>query len=87
MAKNPYVAGFEEDYDYGFTFEDENHDHVSSLEEENLNLKARLQELHKTFKPLLENLAKNPEKPMIKWPNRKEIIERQLNRLETLTKV
>jgi hypothetical protein len=86
MAKN------EEEYDFGFTFADEDEivadtKSVLNLQDQVEDLKSRLHDLNKIFKPLLENLAKNPDKPMIKWPNRKEIIEKQLKRLEALTKV
>lgn len=92
MAKNPYGEPFDEDNDFGFTFanEDEivseNGTHAN-LQVEIQDLKERLQALNKMFRPLLENLSKNPEKPMIKWPNRKEIIDKQLKKLDTLTKV
>lgn len=84
------MAKDDDEYDFGFTFADE--DEISSpvvgtLEEEVANLKERLRDVNKIFKPLLENLAKNPDKPMIKWPNRKEIIDKQLKKLEALTKV
>ena len=90
MAKNPYGEPFDDDNDFGFTFADE--DEISSpaigtLEEEVANLKSRLQELKKIFRPLLENLSKNPEKPMIKWPNREQVILKQLEKLDKLTKV
>lgn len=86
------MAKVEDEYDFGFTFADEDEiiqgtESFSNLEEEIKDLKNRLHDLNKIFKPLLENLAKNPDKPMIKWPNRKEIIDKQLKRLEALTKV
>jgi hypothetical protein len=92
MPKNPFGEAFEDDYDFGFTFADE--DEVvadtkvyASLQEEIEDLKSRLKSLNAIFLPLLENLAKDPDKPMIKWPNRKDIIEKQITKLKTLTKV
>ena len=83
--KNTYLD-LADDNDFGFTFAHEeellesNPSH-SSLQEEVNDLKKRLAALNKIFMPLLENLSKDPDKPMIKWPNRKDIL------LKTLTKV
>lgn len=92
MAKNPYGEGFDDDNDFGFTFASEDEivaetNSYSSLQEEVDDLKKRLASVHKMFMPLLENLAKDPDKPMIKWPNRKEVIDKQIKKLEALTKV
>lgn len=92
MAKNPYGEGFDDDHDFGFTFADEDelletNKGYSTLQEQVDDLKNRLEAVHKMFMPLLENLAKDPDKPMIKWPNRKEIIDKQIKKLITLTKV
>ena len=89
--KNIYLDLEDED-DFGFTFADENdiveeNKEYSSLQEQVDDLKQRLTALNKIFMPLLENLAKDPDKPMIKWPNRKDIIEKQIKKLNTLTKV
>ncbi len=88
--KNNYLDLIEDD-DFGFSFSNEeeiieNHGY-STLQEEVDDLKKRLAALNKIFRPLLENLAKDPDKPMIKWPNRKSIIDKQIKKLDTLTKV
>lgn len=91
VEKNKYLV--EEDaYDFGFSFSDEEeivstNTEYASLNEQVDDLKQRLQALNKIFMPLLENLAKDPDKPMIKWPNRKEIIEKQMKRLKQITTV
>jgi hypothetical protein len=36
--------------------------------------------------PLLYNLMKNPEKDYIKWPNRKPIIESQIQKILEITR-
>lgn len=36
--------------------------------------------------PLLVNLMKNPEKDTIKWPNRKPIIEKQIEKILAITR-
>lgn len=89
--KNIYLDLEDED-DFGFTFADEGeileeNKTYSSLQEQVDDLKQRLVALNKIFLPLLENLSKDPDKPMIKWPNRKEQIEKQIKKLKTLTKV
>ena len=92
MAKNPYGEGFDDVDDFGFTFANEDDivqetSSYSTLQEQVDDLKNRLQAVHKMFMPLLENLAKDPDKPMIKWPNRKEIIDKQIKKLTAITKL
>lgn len=91
VEKNNYLDLADDD-DFGFTFaheEDivETNREYSSLQEQVDDLKQRLHAVNKIFMPLLENLAKDPDKPMIKWPNRKEVIDKQIKKLGTLTKV
>ena len=91
VDKNKYVE-LNEDNDFGFTFSNEDEIITSnveyaSLQEQVDDLKQRLQALNKIFLPLLENLAKDPDKPMIKWPNRKDIIDKQIAKLKSITKV
>lgn len=89
--KNKYLDLDDSD-DFGFTFSDEeeiitSNTNYASLNEEVDDLKQRLQALQKIFLPLLENLAKDSDKPMIKWPNRKETIDKQIKKLKQLTNV
>lgn len=46
----------------------------------------RLTKLEQMIVPLLVNLMKNPEKDYIKWPNRKPIIEAQIEKILQLTR-
>jgi hypothetical protein len=76
--------------DFGFTFTDD--DEITtpvyeSMSDEVNDLKSRLQAIEKIFLPLLENLARDPDKPMIRWPNRKEVIDRQIKKLKSLTNI
>lgn len=92
MSKKIQDEEFDEDYDFGFTFANEDDvvtgtQSYSNLQEQVDDLKTRIKSLNKMFKPLLENLARDPDKEMIKWPNRKEIIDKQLKKLESLTKI
>jgi hypothetical protein len=84
--KNKYLE-LNEDNDFGFTFSNEEDIINTSLQEQVDDLKQRLQALNKIFMPLLEKLAKDTDKPMIKWPNRKEVIDKQIAKLKSITKV
>jgi hypothetical protein len=77
--------------DFGFTAVDEDeiintNTNYSSLNEEVDDLRKRLHACEKIFLPLLQNLAKNPDKEMIKWPNRGPIIEKQIENLLKITR-
>lgn len=50
------------------------------------DVKSRLAELEKLIMPLLVNLMKNPDKEYIYWPNRKEKIQEQIDRVLSLTR-
>ena len=50
------------------------------------DVKSRLNELEKLIMPLLVNLMKNPDKEYIYWPNRKEKIQEQIDRVLSLTR-
>lgn len=66
------------DFDFGFTAVTE--DELDSVQQASTAAKAasetadsweaKCADLYNTFKPLLNNLAKNPEKDYIYWPNR-----------------
>ena len=91
VVKNKYLI--EDDaYDFGFSFSNEEeivstHTEYASMSEQVEDLKERLHALNKIFLPLLENLAKDPDKPMIKWPNRKDVIDKQIKKLKQITNV
>jgi len=76
--------------DFGFSFTDEEELVRLSKESAHLvdqikDLKIRLEKLRYMFLPLLTKLNESPEKELIRWPNRKEIIEEQIERLKNLT--
>lgn len=50
------------------------------------DVKSRLTELEKIIMPLLVNLMKNPDKEYIYWPNRKEKIQEQIDKVLSLTR-
>jgi hypothetical protein len=110
----------ENDFDFGFSFEDEeaaaktttapstttNNDQLLALQakidtlldaqEQTLQTalvtameekhKAKIKELEGLILPLLYNLMKNPEKPMIKWENREPVIKKQIEKILAITR-
>lgn len=70
------------EFDFGFSSLTENDLTDKKYTEEIRLLKSKLEEkrlalvrLSKMYEPLLNNLKKNPENELIKWPNRKAVIE------------
>mgnify|MGYP000029069460 CR=1 FL=1 len=57
--------------------------YVQALEEKH---KAKLKELEGLILPLLYNLMKNPEKPIIKWENREPVIKKQIEKIIAVTR-
>lgn len=57
--------------------------YVAALEEKH---KAKLKELEGLMLPLLYNLMKNPDKPMIKWENREAVIKKQIEKILAVTR-
>jgi hypothetical protein len=48
--------------------------------------KARLIQVEKIIMTFLSNLLKTADKPYINWPNRKPILEAQIQKILTLTR-
>ena len=73
----------DEIFDFGFTLVDEDElDTVQEIEKKVSETSStaestqdKLDKLFNAIQPLLTNLKKNPEKELIKWPNRLEKIE------------
>lgn len=83
MSKD-IILNSDTDNDFGFSFVDE--DSLTS-EQDLIDLQNRLKELRSMFLPLLENLNKNTDKDMIKWPNRKQLLDKHIKRLKELTNI
>lgn len=47
---------------------------------------SKLKEVENLVLPLLYNLQKNPDKEYIHWPNRKDIIQKQIDRIIKVTR-
>ena len=89
MKKNIYLD-IDDTNDFGFTFTNEEEitePIYSSKDEEIDDLKQRLHAIKNMFLPFLQNLSKDPTKPMIKWPNRKEVLDKQIERLIKITNI
>jgi hypothetical protein len=72
------------DNDFGFTFVNE--DELTSVNELD-DLRNRIRKLREMFLPLLESLNKNTDRDMIKWPNRKAVLDKQIKKLNELTNI
>jgi hypothetical protein len=74
--------------DFGFTFGNEDDivaEAIAPASDEITDLKKRLEAVRKIYLPLLENLNKNSDQPIIKWPNRGPILTKQITKLKMLT--
>lgn len=88
------MASTDFNFDFGFTTVDENELEVlqntkAELESttiEALDAQERLNKLYNMIMPLLNNLAKNPEKDYIYWPNRLDKIEQFRDAIDSVFK-
>lgn len=48
--------------------------------------KQRLEQVEKIILPFLTKLLKTSDQPVIKCPNRKEVLEKQIQKILTLTR-
>ena len=74
--------------DFGFSFGNEDDivaDAIAPATDEISDLKKRLEAIRKIYLPLLQNLAKNSDQPIIKWPDRGPILKKQIDKLTMLT--
>ena len=66
---------------------DDHKDNLSEIDtKKELDYKDRLIDCEKLILPLLQNLMKNEEKEYIYWPNRRAIIQSQIDRLQKITR-
>ena len=65
---------------------DEHKENLSLMDsKQELKYQDTIIEMKKLILPLLQNLMKNDEKEYIYWPNRKPIIQQQIDRIEKNT--
>jgi hypothetical protein len=76
------------DDDFGFTTVDEvEYQSVIAEKDETVEeYKARLAQVEKIIMPFLTNLYKSSNQPYIHWPNRGPILEKQMQKILTLTR-
>jgi hypothetical protein len=72
-----------DDDDFGFTAID--YDPIADADTVT-NMQDKLKAVENLILPLLQNLQKNPEKPTIHWPNRKETIQKQIDKILAITR-
>ena len=56
------------------------------VEELEKKRKEDLLKIEKIIMPLLKNLQKNPDDIYIKWPNRKDVIDKQIKKIVAITR-
>lgn len=56
---------------------------VAAIEEK---YKSKLKDVEAMILPLLLNLKKNPDKAYIHWPNRVAVIDKQIEKITTITR-
>lgn len=89
-TSNPYLSLDDADLvdDFGFSFGNEDDivaEAVAPATDEIADLKKRLEAVRKIYLPLLQNLSKNSDQPIIKWPDRGPILQKQIAKLTMLT--
>ncbi len=84
---NKIMAEYGDD-DFGFTAVDEaEYEAVIAEKDETVEeYKVRLAQVEKIIMPFLTNLLKSQAQPYIHWPNRGPIIEKQIQKILTLTR-
>lgn len=77
-----------DDDDFGFSAvsEDEYNEIINKKDQTVDEYKKRLQEVEKIILPFLTKLLKTADQPIIKWPNRKEVLEAQIQKILSLTR-
>lgn len=79
-------AGIEDDFGFSAVSEAEYNAVINKTAETADDYKARLEEVEKMIIPFLQKLYSTGDKEYIYWPNRKPIIEKQIERILKLTR-
>lgn len=84
---NAIIAEYGDD-DFGFSTVDEaEYEAVIAEKDETVEeYKQRLQQVEKIIMPFLTKLLQTADQPIIKWPNRKAVLESQIQKLLNLTR-
>ena len=76
----------EDDFGFSAVSEEEYNSVINKSAETADDYKSRLEEVEKLIVPFLQKLYATSDKEYIYWPNRKPIIEAQLNKILKLTR-
>lgn len=76
----------EDDFGFSAVSEEEYNSVINKTAETADDYKTRLEEVEKLIIPFLQKLYATSDKEYIYWPNRKPIIENQLNKILKLTR-
>ena len=76
----------EDDFGFTATDEEEYNSVIAEKEETVEEYKQRLHEVEKLVLPFLTKLLKTADQPIIKWPNRKPVIEAQIEKILKVTR-
>lgn len=84
---NAIIAEYGDD-DFGFSaIDEEEYTSVIAEKEETVEeYKQRLEQVEKIILPFLTKLLKTADQPIIKWPNRKPVLEAQIQKILNLTR-
>lgn len=84
---NKIMAEFDDD-DFGFsTIDEAEYEAVIAEKDETVEeYKQRLEQVEKIILPFLNKLLKTADQAVIKWPNRKPVIEAQIQKILNLTR-
>jgi hypothetical protein len=76
------------DMDFGFSTESEEEFQAVIAEKDDTVyiLQQRLVQVEKIVLPFLTKLLQTSDQPIIKWPNRKEVLEKQIQKILELTR-
>lgn len=85
---NKILQEYDDSDDFGFTAEsEEEYEAVIAEKEETVEeYKERLHQVEKIILPFLTKLLKTADQPIIKWPNRKPVLETQIQKILNLTR-
>lgn len=79
---------YDEEFEFDFDTESEEQFQAVIAEKDETveEYKQRLEQVEKIIMPFLSKLLKTADQPIIKWPNRGPIIEKQIQKILALTR-
>lgn len=82
------MSEYDEDFDFDFDTESEETFTAAIAEKDQTveEYKARLEQVEKIIMPFLTKLLKTADQPIIKWPNRGPVLEKQIQKILELTR-